>query len=155
MRLWKPTPCWVFVPLLWFLLSVSPHWGALWSRPCRSEYPRPVTEYGQKQRYPQPPSIVQRERAPPPPPPPTAYSLSCNGTLCIIRAAMPSEATRICCCCHFQQGGVHQKTKQTKKTWQLNNSEWYPLNSVNKQFDMSGEALWRPCCCSWYLTEAT
>ena len=143
MRLWKSTPCWVVVPLLWFLLSVSPHCGALWSRSCRSEYPRPVTEYCQKQQYPQPPGIVQRERGPP------AYSLSCNGPLCIIKAAMPSETIRICyCCCHFQQDGVHQKTKQTKKTWQLNNSEWYPLNSVNKQFDMSGEALWWPRCCS-------
>ena len=71
---------------------------------------------------------------------------------------MPSEAIRICCCCHFQQGGVHQQqqnnntnkqtNKQTNKTWQLNNSEWYPLNSGNKQFDMSGEALWRPRCCT-------
>ena len=121
---------------------VSPHWGALWSCSCRSEYPQPVTEYGQKQQYPRPPGIVQREWGPP------AYNLSCNSTLYIIRATMPSEAIRICCCCHFQQGGVHQKTK---KTWQLNNSEWYPLNSVNKQFDMSGEALWQPRCCSWYL----
>ena len=85
-----------------------------------------------------------------------AYSLSCNGTLCIVRAVMPSEAIRICCCCHFQQGGVHPPPpppppKKKKKKWQLNNSEWYPLNSGNKQFDVSGEALWRPRCCSRYL----